>query len=477
MSATGRKTNFLLGNFLSDLFLRMPRAEILQTAEEIQAACAQRDVTYVDDDGVQRVIPLMLRPRIINPVQRSYFHYVCLQVVDALKKLGGLYLSDPRVRRVLPLDEAEEAWLRDAWGDGVPRFHTIITRLDANADFTAHDWRECFQFFEANSVGVGGLHYAAVAEQIILDVVAPRLQRLEPELFLEPNYNTRNLLLDELRLHARSIRRPRCHIALLDDPENLGGITEYPHLAECFEAHGHRAVVADPRAIHLRDGELYHKDLPLDVLYRDVEVRQCVRMEAEGHDLSALRTAFRRNQVVSSLAGEFDHKSCWELFTDDQFAHYFTPAQWRIFGRHMLWTRLIRETRTADDSGRIVDLVPYVRKHRERLVIKPNRDFGGTGVVLGPEVSASEWDRVLEEAVARPSTYVVQSYTPVRSKEFPVVYADGSVSSEEFHVTCGFIVSASEIGIIGRAAKKSVVNIAQHGGLTTVLMILDQQQF
>jgi hypothetical protein len=477
MTKASPRTDFLRSNALSDIFLRLPKEEIYQIASEVRCACQRQDLSYVDESGVRGIIPLMLRPRIIDPIQRSYFHYVCLQVVDALKRLGALYLTDARVRKLLPLSEGEEQWLRDAWGTSVPRYHTMISRLDANTDFTAPDWRENFQFFEANSVGVGGLYYAPIAERILLELVGPRLQTLEPELFLEPNYDTRNLLLHELRLHARSIRRPRCNIALLDDPDSVGGITEYPRLAEYFESQGHRAVVADPREICLEGDDLYHHDLPVDVLYRDLELKQCLQMEAKsGKDMAGLRTAFRRNQIVSSLAGDFDHKSCWEVFTDDQFAHHFTAAQWRIFQRHMLWTRLIRETKTVDDSGRMVDLVPYVRKHRDMLVIKPNRDFGGVGVTIGPETSSAEWDAVLQEAVVRPFSYVVQDYAPVRKKEFPVIHGDGTITNEEFHVTCGFIVSASEIGIVGRASKKTVVNIAKQGGLTAVLMILDQQQ-
>jgi hypothetical protein len=478
MDPVSAKVDFLQSNALNRLFLRMPKEEIQQIAKDVHAECLRQGVTYVDDNGTSCVIPLMLRPRIINPIQRSYFHYICLQVVDALKKLAGLYLEDPRIRRLLPLTESEEEWLRAAWGTGVPRYHTIISRLDANTDFTAPDWRENFQFFEANSVGVGGLYYVPIAERIILDIVGSRLQRLEPELYLEPNYNTRDLLLDEFRLHARSIRRQRCNIAILDDPDNVGGITEYPRLAEYFQAQGHQAVVADPREIRLSAGEVYYREQPLDVLYRDVEVRQLLRIaEQEGRDFSALHEAFRRNQVISSLAGDFDHKSCWEIFTDDQFAHYFTAAQWRIFNRHMLWTRLIRDTRTADDSGRLIDLVRYVRKHREEMVLKPNREFGGAGIVIGPEVTQAQWEKALEAAASQPWSCVVQRYTPVRLKRFPVVQQDGSVADEELHVTCGFIVSASEIGILGRASRKTVVNVSQQGGLATVLMILDQQRF
>lgn len=221
---------------------------------------------------------------------------------------------------------------------------------------------------------------------------------------------------------------------------------------------------------------MYCRDTPLDVLYRDVDVRQCLKIEEnEGVDLSALRKAFAHNRVVSSLAGEFDHKSCWEVFTDDRFAHYFTPAQWRIFNRHILWTRLIRETPTADDAGNMVDLVPYIGKRREYLVIKPNREFGGVGVTIGPDVTQQAWEQVIQEAVAHPSAYVVQRYSPPRTKQFPIIDDSGEVTSEELFVNCGFVATAKDIGIVGRASRKSVVNVAQQGGLTTVLMILDQQ--
>src|SRR5438874_471297 len=100
MAATPTRTDFLRSNALSDLFLRMPKEEIQEIAREVQAQAQQQGLSYMDDSGVPGVIPLMLRPRIIDPIQRSYFHYVCLQIVDALKRLPGLYLTDPRVRRL-----------------------------------------------------------------------------------------------------------------------------------------------------------------------------------------------------------------------------------------------------------------------------------------------------------------------------------------------------------------------------------------
>ena len=479
MALPNPKTDFLLSNTINELLLKLPRQEFRRMVQEIDEACLREGITYIpQSDNTLQVIPLMPAPRIINPIQRSYFHYVCLQVIDALKKLCAVYINDPQVRKLLPLSEEEEKWVMAAWGENVPRYHTVISRLDANTEFSALDWRENFQFFEANSVGIGGLHYCSLAEKIILEVVGPRLKRMEPELYLEPNDDMRDLLLDELRLHARSIGRKQCRIAFLDDPKNISGITEYPRLAEYFNSRGHDAVVADPREIRIQNDELYFRDQVIDVIYRDMDIKQCIALEkSEGIDLQPIRKAFERNQVISSLAGDFDHKSCWELFTDDFFCHHFTAAQWRIFNRHILWTRLIRETKTTDESGRIIDLIPYIEKNRPYLVLKPNREYGGLGVTIGPEVSQAQWEATLNGAVAQPFTYVVQRYAPVRSRSFPMLQADGSVAPEDFYLTCGFVVTAKDIGLVGRSSRRSVVNVAQQGGLTTVLMILDQQRF
>src|SRR5947208_4376529 len=42
----------------------------------------------------------------------------------------------------------------------------------------------------------------------------------------------------------------------------------------------------------------------------------------------------------------------------------------------------------------------YARSHREQLVLKPNRGYGGTGVVLGLATEASEWEGLLQQAAS-----------------------------------------------------------------------------
>src|SRR5688572_15468886 len=103
------------------------------------------------------------------------------------------------------------------------------------------------------------------------------------------------------------------------------------------------------------------------------------------------RFSFRQNRVMSSITADLDQKSCWEVFTNPQFTQkYFNADERQVFRRHILWTRLLGERRTLLPDGQTGDLLPYVRHEQETLVLKPNRGYGGQGVILGPAVSAEE---------------------------------------------------------------------------------------
>ena len=58
------------------------------------------------------------------------------------------------------------------------------------------------------------------------------------------------------------------------------------------------------------DGEVYYEDTVVDVAYRDYEIRDLLALEREhGQTLDGIRTLFRQNRMVSSIAGDLDHKS------------------------------------------------------------------------------------------------------------------------------------------------------------------------
>ncbi|HUQ07559.1 MAG TPA: hypothetical protein VM261_33930 [Kofleriaceae bacterium] len=474
-SSWDERVDARLGNTVNEVFLKIPTGETRKLFKRLSEEAEKEGIVYQDDDGTVHPVPIMARPRIIRPEQEQYFHKVCLDLTRALEKLASLYIEVPAVRALLPFTEREERWLRDIWAKVGKQPQTVVARLDANADFASDDWSEGFDFFETNSVGVGGMYYAPKAAEIVQRVVVPAMQKRAPALVLKPQDDMRQLLLEQITMHAKAIKKRRINTAFLQERDAVGGPNEFPYLVEYFKAQGVPAALVDPRELRRKGDELYAGDLPIDLVYRDAEIGEYVALEEDGADMGALHHAFMKNQVVSSIAGEFDHKSTFEVLTSPELSALFTAKQQKIFRKHVLWTRIVRETKTTDIDGQPVDLLPWLRRNKDRVVLKPNRSFGGTGIVVGPHVDLAAWDEAIAEALspdaAETGGVVAQRYVDVKVKDFPIL-SDGAVTLEEFYVVCGFLATPRGVGILGRASKKRVVNVGQKGGLTAVLVMV-----
>lgn len=450
-------------------FGELPAETIYDLAQRVREEAERRQLLYYRD-GQPEIINVMLRPSGIFPEQMQYFHYVSLTLLSAHKRMPDLYLLDPSVREAVPLSPEEERWLRETWGPEHSAQHTVIGRLDAMIDFTSPSWKEALHFMEPNLVGMGGVHLVPTLEDILQDVVVPALRQVIPKLDLQRAHDLRELFIQELLDHADQIGRPGGSICFVDPKYEMDGPNELATLTQYYRSRGISVSHADPRELRLVDGEVFHQDRQIDVAYRDYELSDLIDLEEEGVDIRPIQQLFRRNQMISSLAGDLDHKSCFEVFTDPRFAGYFTPEQHQVFRRHVLWTRVLRERKTTDPYGEVVDLVEHARHNRDRLVIKPNRSYGGTDVLIGPSVEETEWDQAIEAALSEPGSRVVQSLARLIAQEFPVITEDNSISVEPFYMVCGFCSTKYGMGILGRASQRQVVNVAQRGGMCAVMV-------
>jgi hypothetical protein len=158
------------------------------------------------------------------------------------------------------------------------------------------------------------------------------------------------------------------------------------------------------------------------------------------------------------------------VLTDPQLTQkYFSSDERQVFRRHILWTRLVSDRATLLPDGRTGGLLEYVRAERESLVPKPNRSFGGEGVLLGPLLGEQEWDAAVDKALADAERWVVQQLASIPVEVFPVAGPDGAVHGEPFHVVMGFAPSKFGVAILGRASQKQVVNVANRGGMVAVM--------
>lgn len=451
-------------------FLRIPRDKIQDLLAKKEKLSVKHGMSMFTPRGKVRVIDVQLRPWLVDAAQRRFFHRTCLFLRSALGRLMPLYLADPKVRQVLPLEPKEHEWMMAANAQGLQRPQTVVDRLDTTATFAVSDWKENFWFLEPNSVGIGGVHYIPATCRLTEEWILPALRKELPDLKWAFPDDIRQLLMKTLYRHAKAIGRRLRRVALIEDQSVNGGTDEFTSVAQYLTRQGLPALTADPRDLVVRGAEITVRGKPVDLFYRDSEITEIFEMAGKKGEraIAGIKEAFLRNQVVSSIAGEFDHKSAWELFTNPEFARYFTLRQRRLFRKHVLWTRLIWPRNTTSAAGKPVDLIAHVRRHREALVIKPNRAYGGEGVVFGHQATQLAWERELDKALRHPYTCAIQQAAQVRAELFPTASANGSVRLEPYYAVTGFAATQDGLAILGRASKESVVNVSRRGGLIAV---------
>lgn len=457
-----------------DLALRQAFASfspetILKLCRDIRESALRKELVYYRE-GQTEVINVIMRPMAVFSEQLNYLHYVSQALLGALKRMPELYLKDFKVREIVPLEEDEAKWLWDTWGASHSQFHTVFGRLDAVADLAGAFSKDSLAFIEANLSGAGGVHLIPTAEEIVMENVVPLLRAAAPDLELQAPDDLRDTFLQELLDHAEGIGRAGRSVCLIDPKYAGDGPNEQETLMNMYRARGVEVYHADPEELYVRGGEVYYENHLIDVAYRDFEVRELAEMEREGQNVRPMKHLFRQNQMVSSMAGDFDHKSCFELLTDPQYAGHFTMDERNVFRRHVSWTRLLRETRTSDPVGELVDLLEFTRANREILVIKPNRAYGGEDVLIGPSTAQGQWETAIERAVNAPSEWVVQRLARIAVYEFPVVTEAGTIETTPFYVVYGFAPTKYGLAVLGRASQKQVVNVAQRGGMLAVLV-------
>src|SRR5205823_581705 len=78
--------------------------------------------------------------------------------------------------------------------------------------------------------------------------------------------------------------------------------------------------------------------------------------------------------------------------------------------QHVPWTRIVDE-----------EVGERIRHNRHRFVLKPNDEYGGTGVTLGWETTETEWEGAIARALRESQRgWIAQERITVRRELFPI---------------------------------------------------------
>jgi hypothetical protein len=256
------------------------------------------------------------------------------------------------------------------------------------------------------------------------------------------------------------------------DWRNVPTWTEFEILRDAFVELGVPTVVCDPRELSFDGAALTAERQRIDLVYRRVLINDIVTRPDECAALVKACEA-RAVCVANTFQCKLAHKKAFfAVLTDDTNAALFSDRERAAIQAHVPWTRLLSDSVTTKD-GRRSGLLPLAQDERKSLVLKPNDEYGGTGVKLGWEMSAAEWRAALDAALTDPpGTWVVQERIPVRRELFPQFDATGEVMMRDMLVDFApYLFRGRMTGYLTRLSATGLANVTSGGGQVPAFVV------
>jgi hypothetical protein len=400
-----------------------------------------------------RPLCTVLRPRFMTPAQYRYLQRRVRILLRAFHRIYQRAVQDPHFRSQFGLTDWEETLVAVEPGF---RPVTPVSRLDG---FLIPETGE-LNFTEYNAETPAGPAYQDALTEVFLGLPVMRefLRFYEVQPLLA-RHHTLHALLDAYR--QWSGRRDGPNMAILDWRE-VPTYSEFVLFASYVESQGIPCRIVDPREVEYHKGQLRAGDFRIDLIYKRVLISELI--QRGGLDHPVVQAVRDRNVcMVNPFACKILHKKAsLAVLSDDENRSMFPKDELEVIDRHIPWTRLVRERYTFFE-GRRVDLISFILRERETLVLKPNDEYGGKGVVLGWMTSPADWEKAVQRALEEP--YVVQKRVPIPAEPYPSL-VDGRLQiTERLQDTDPFVFyGAYGDSCVTRLSTEALLNVTAGGG-------------
>ena len=395
-----------------------------------------------------------LRPFFLSQEDEARVRTVAEKMAELGERVAAAALEDKHLFEQFHLREGEARLARMHTGFGPA---STASRLDA---FLLPD---SLKFAEYNGESPAGSGYSETLAEIFRDL--PVMKEFARS-FEVHSYPLSAKLLDALITSyldwGGTTKRPQ---VLITDWREVPTWSEFEILKARFEKMGVPVEIADPRDLVFDGKTLSANGQKIDLVYRRVLINDILARPAE---CKALVDAYAANAVcvANNFRCKIPHvKAFFAVLTDERNAGMFSFDEREMIKQHVPWTRVVADVQTAH-YGEHIELLSFVRRGRNNLVLKPSDEYGGSGVTLGWETDERAWDAAIEKAIAaNGGSWIVQERIPIRREVFPWVKPDGEVEFRDMLVDFApYLFRGKVAGFLTRLSATGLANVTSGGG-------------
>jgi len=440
--------------------------DFAEVGNEIRSAVARRAILF---EG-QRELPVALSAILLRKPDVRLLRQLSERLHGLAERAVDWTLADAqRMERHFPEHVRIQPWFArtpglNSW-QGYSRYDAVIT---ANGSV---------RFIELNTCCPAGFMHAPDSSEIILDSLK-QLPIGIPVDELVTGTLERGVLVDELLALERAAGKPPQLIALLNDENELRN--EVSLVAHAFRERGRDVEVANAEDLTYDGSVVRLNGRPVSLTWNKIRVsthnspNHCWKQGFESR-YSAFLGGIRDGAMVSLnnlvAATVAEDKNLLGLMYDTAFRQSLSDGDRQFIDEYVLWTARLTPG-TIDYRGTEIDLLPYLRKHRERFVIKPANEGRGFGIAVGRHTSDEDWAAACSPSADLPC--VVQEYAepialPVMAPNHE--HSPHNAGPQQMQLTIAMgIIQGKYRGLFSRVSPGPVTNVGKAGMIQAVFV-------
>ncbi len=414
--------------------------------------------------GGRRLTPY-LRPHFVTENDWSKIVTTCETVFGALQKVKDAAIGNDEILNELGVTEIERELVKIDPG---------YEHVSPNARLDSFLTDDTYSYVELNGESPAGVAYADSATAIFetLPVMKKFGERYQVNV-LEGRSKMLDVLLRcfEEFLGRKPDRKP---VIAIIDLKDLPTLKEFELFKEYFESQGYTSIICSPDELEFNGSRLSCKGTEIDIVYKRLLVNEYLPIMDEQ---PALLDAYRAGTIcmVNSFRSKLVHKKAiFAVLTNEKYSHLFNAGELKAISDHIPWTRKVRDGHT-ENKGETIDLVEWIRSNSNKLVLKPNDDYGGHGIYIGWNSSRSEWDDAIKTALAD-GDYLVQERVKTAKEQFPMLTDDaGNWELTEQLVDLDPLLFLGKVGsAFTRLSSTELANVSSGGGMVPTFIISEK---
>ena len=431
---------------------------------EASAAVLERQLRQ---DGLffgDRALCSVLRPRFLSLGQYRQLARACASVGSAFEKVRVAAMANSALRAQFGLTAWEEQIIHADPGFAVAsptsRLYAFFAEGEGGLKFTEYN----------AETPAGAAYNDALSRAFLALPVMHEFNRTHVAVPLPAAPSVVHSLLNAY-FSWRGVREAPTIVIL--DWKEVPTYSEFVLFEREFKALGIDAFIGDPRDAEYVNGRLMIGGKHVTMIYKRVLIDELVTREGLH---SPVIQAVREGAVcmVNPFRCKMLHKKAsLAVLSDERQSPLLTAEERAAVSAHIPWTRVVEARHTQHGASR-VDLLEYTAANRDTLVLKPNDEYGGKGIVLGWTVNDAEWDAAIRTALAEP--YIVQERVEVPSEMWPA-WTDGALHlTERMLDTAPFIADGTMMsGCLTRISTDPLLNVTAGGGSNVPTFLVEQR--